>query len=121
MKAKYSSEMLLDFQRTTRRYIPEDRTFHNHWCENLKSYTFFCSIMIHIKSHLLVSPYTLVSVDCLTYDTSIMWVFGLPCVSLIHINSFYWTILLLSKWFFVLWQIWEKLEIYNFYEDLHDD
>jgi hypothetical protein len=23
---------------TTRHYIPEDRTFHNHRCENLKSY-----------------------------------------------------------------------------------
>jgi hypothetical protein len=30
---------LVDFQRTTRRYIPEDRTLHNHrCCENLKSY-----------------------------------------------------------------------------------
>jgi hypothetical protein len=33
----YSSEMLVDFQWTTRRYIPEDRTFHNHHCENLKT------------------------------------------------------------------------------------
>jgi hypothetical protein len=28
----------VDFQRTTRRYIPENRTLHNHLCENLKSY-----------------------------------------------------------------------------------
>jgi uncharacterized membrane protein len=27
-----------DFQRTTRRYILEDSTLHNHRCENLKSY-----------------------------------------------------------------------------------
>jgi hypothetical protein len=27
-----------DNQRTTRRYIPEDGTLHNHRCENLKSY-----------------------------------------------------------------------------------
>jgi hypothetical protein len=25
-----------DFAQTTRRYIPEDRTLHNHRCENLK-------------------------------------------------------------------------------------
>jgi hypothetical protein len=29
-----------DFQRTTRRYISEDGTLHNHRCENLKSYKF---------------------------------------------------------------------------------
>jgi hypothetical protein len=27
------------FEGTTQRYIPEDRTLHNHRCENLKSYT----------------------------------------------------------------------------------
>jgi hypothetical protein len=38
MDAIYSSEMSVDTQRTTRRYIPEDGTLHNHRCENLKSY-----------------------------------------------------------------------------------
>jgi hypothetical protein len=33
-----SSETSVDFQRTTRRYIPEDRPLHNHCCECLKSY-----------------------------------------------------------------------------------
>jgi hypothetical protein len=28
----YYSEMSVDFQRTTRRYIPEDRTLRNHSC-----------------------------------------------------------------------------------------
>jgi hypothetical protein len=28
---------IFDFQRTTRSYIPEDRTLHKHRCENLKS------------------------------------------------------------------------------------
>jgi hypothetical protein len=28
----------IDFQWTTQCYIPEDRTLHNHCCENLKSY-----------------------------------------------------------------------------------
>jgi hypothetical protein len=30
--------MSVDFQQTTQRYIPEDRTLYNHLCENLKSY-----------------------------------------------------------------------------------
>jgi hypothetical protein len=38
MEATCSSETSVDFQRTTRRYIPEDRTLHNHLYENLKSY-----------------------------------------------------------------------------------
>jgi hypothetical protein len=32
--------MSIDFQLTTWRYIPEDRTLHNHRCENLKSHLF---------------------------------------------------------------------------------
>jgi hypothetical protein len=42
MEAICSSETSVDFQRTTRRYIPEDSTLHNHRCENLKSYTGIC-------------------------------------------------------------------------------
>jgi hypothetical protein len=38
MEAICSSEMSVDFQQTTWRYIPEDSTLHNHCCENLKSY-----------------------------------------------------------------------------------
>jgi hypothetical protein len=38
MEAICSSERSVDFQRNTRRYIPEGNTFHNHRCENLKSY-----------------------------------------------------------------------------------
>jgi hypothetical protein len=41
MEAKYSFEMTVNFQRTTRSYIPEDGTLHNHSCQNLKSYTGF--------------------------------------------------------------------------------
>jgi hypothetical protein len=36
MEAKLSFETTVDFQRTTQRYIPEDRTLHNHRCDNLK-------------------------------------------------------------------------------------
>jgi hypothetical protein len=39
MEAIYSSATSVQIQRTTRRYIPEDRTLHNHRCENLRSYT----------------------------------------------------------------------------------
>jgi ABC-type transport system involved in cytochrome bd biosynthesis fused ATPase/permease subunit len=38
IEAALSSQTLVDFQRTTRRYIPEVITVHNHRCENLKSY-----------------------------------------------------------------------------------
>jgi hypothetical protein len=38
MEATCSSEESVDIQRTTRRYIPEDKTLHNHRCEDLKSY-----------------------------------------------------------------------------------
>jgi hypothetical protein len=39
---------LVHFQLTTRRYVPEDRTIHNHRCRGLKShrvcflYEYFC-------------------------------------------------------------------------------
>jgi hypothetical protein len=38
MQATCSFETLVDVQRTTWRYIPEDSFLHNHRCENLKSY-----------------------------------------------------------------------------------
>jgi hypothetical protein len=40
MEAICSSETSVDFQRTTRRYTPEDSTLYNNRCENLKSYAF---------------------------------------------------------------------------------
>jgi hypothetical protein len=39
MEATCSSVTSVDFQWTTRYDISEDRTLHNHCCENLKSYT----------------------------------------------------------------------------------
>jgi hypothetical protein len=38
MEATCSSETSADFQWTTWGYTPEDRTLHNHRCENLISY-----------------------------------------------------------------------------------
>jgi hypothetical protein len=43
-----SSETSVVTQRTTRRYIPDDGTLHNHRCENLKSYTI---IYFHVGFH----------------------------------------------------------------------
>jgi hypothetical protein len=39
MEAICSSETSVDTHHTTRRYVPEDSTLHNHRCENLKSDT----------------------------------------------------------------------------------
>jgi hypothetical protein len=41
METICSSETSVDTQWTTRRYIPEVVTLHNHRCENLKSYTVY--------------------------------------------------------------------------------
>jgi hypothetical protein len=40
MEAMCYSETSVDFERTARRYIPEDSTFHNYRCVNLISYKF---------------------------------------------------------------------------------
>jgi hypothetical protein len=37
MEAACTSETSVDFQRTTRRHIPEDTTLHDHCYEGLKS------------------------------------------------------------------------------------
>jgi hypothetical protein len=44
MEAICSSEISVDFQRTARRYTPEDITLHNLHCENLKSYMKYISL-----------------------------------------------------------------------------
>jgi hypothetical protein len=54
MEATRSSEKSVHFQRTTLYYIPEDRSFHNHRCENLNSYMMneFLNIFIVQVKHL---------------------------------------------------------------------
>jgi hypothetical protein len=42
MEAKCSSEVSVDFRRTTRRYTPEDGTLDNHRFESLKSCVLVC-------------------------------------------------------------------------------
>jgi hypothetical protein len=73
MEAICFSETFVDTQRTTRRYVLEDGTLHNHRCENLKSYTakfmtglsipklssIFLhskSVCVHLKAAFCVSP-----------------------------------------------------------------
>jgi hypothetical protein len=45
MQAIFFSETSVRFQRTTWRYVPEDRTLHKRLCENLKSYWAICSTL----------------------------------------------------------------------------
>jgi hypothetical protein len=54
MEAICSSEGSVDFHRTTRPYISEDRTLHNHSCENLKStqYPFYILSSFCLKEKL---------------------------------------------------------------------
>jgi hypothetical protein len=41
MEAARTSEKLVNFYKTTRRYNPEDSHLHTHRRENLKSYTYY--------------------------------------------------------------------------------
>jgi hypothetical protein len=50
METICSSEKSVDFQRTTRLYIPEDSTFHNHRYENLKSYRVIHKSVKHFEN-----------------------------------------------------------------------
>jgi hypothetical protein len=48
MQATRSTETEGDFLRTTRRYIPEERTLHNHRCDNLKPHIINCTLRRYI-------------------------------------------------------------------------
>jgi hypothetical protein len=52
-----SSEMSVDFQWTTRCYIPRDRMLHNHRCENLKSSMFYVidNVTVNQRCHGIMS------------------------------------------------------------------
>jgi hypothetical protein len=47
IEATCSSETSVYFQRTTRRYITEDRILHKHRCENVQSYTVILNLVIY--------------------------------------------------------------------------
>jgi hypothetical protein len=48
-EAARTPETLVNFYQTSRRYIPEDSHLHTHRRENLKSYSVYLLIPIHIK------------------------------------------------------------------------
>jgi hypothetical protein len=57
----YNAVQSIECQETTRHYIPEDSTLHNHCCKNLKSYkswntprSFLDSIHFELTYELLV-------------------------------------------------------------------
>jgi hypothetical protein len=53
LKVTCSSEASVQFNRTTRRYIPEDRTLHRHRWQNLKSIVFF--VIFQTSLHLYIN------------------------------------------------------------------
>jgi hypothetical protein len=62
MEATRSSEMSVDFQRTTWRFIPIDRTIRNHLCEMMRSYRRFYLLpnlhcLLQVSYHDLVCSY----------------------------------------------------------------
>jgi hypothetical protein len=59
-----SSKALVDLKWTTLCYIPEDRTLHNHCCENLKSYR---------SSHLFTVLLAMLSVSNTEPYNAIAW------------------------------------------------
>jgi hypothetical protein len=48
MEATCSSETSIEFQRTTRPYIPEDSNLHNHRCVNLTPYNVYLFSSVEI-------------------------------------------------------------------------
>jgi hypothetical protein len=73
MEAKYSYETSLEFQRSSRRYIAEDKTLCNHRCENLSSSTrlYDCVVGIEEVGAKLVYPLIRVCL-CLTENANIV-------------------------------------------------
>jgi hypothetical protein len=72
MEVIYSFETSVETQRTTRRYIPEYSTLHNHRCENLKSYKVWALIALCIIAS-MVSCALLCSNWCLRLDFNSIW------------------------------------------------
>jgi hypothetical protein len=51
IEAVCSSETSVDFKRTTRPYIPEERTVHNHGYEN---HRFYYSLLFQCRKHVFL-------------------------------------------------------------------
>jgi hypothetical protein len=63
-ESRWQAETSVDFQRTTQRYIPEDRTPHNHRCEDLKFYRYDSLFSLEISGFPLF------------YKTILAWMHG---------------------------------------------
>jgi hypothetical protein len=70
MEAKYSCETSFEFQRSTRRYIAEDKMLCNHRCENLSSGTRIYDCAVGAEE---AGEYPLIRVClCLTVNANIV-------------------------------------------------
>jgi hypothetical protein len=68
MEVSCPSKTSVDFQQTPWRYVPEDRTLHNHECENLKSYTDKTIIGgIYLKYKMMLKALLLEFLDIITH------------------------------------------------------
>jgi hypothetical protein len=98
MEAICSSETSVDTQRTTRFYIPEDGTLHNHRFENLKSHICYMLMMIPrrvVEKYIYRSPgilhqslHNMVNLTDLFPTTHILLSITLPVVSNLLTNRF---------------------------------
>jgi hypothetical protein len=81
MEIIYSSERLIDFQQTTQRYIPEDRTLHNHCCEKLGFYRVIIIIILLLFNKIII----IIIINL--YVCFLLWinVFFLQCLTLINL------------------------------------
>jgi hypothetical protein len=73
LEMTHSSEASVDFQWTTRRYSPRDRSLHKSRCKNLKSYTqYFDSLHVSLITplqhlNILLSPWNVYHVHKILY------------------------------------------------------
>jgi hypothetical protein len=107
LKMEAISEMSVDFQRTTRRYIPEDRNLHNHRCENIKYYIpMFVSLLVPTSWRTLLQTSVndkVYSVRCVpAFRQNVLTSFSV-IYSLLTKNSAPWRQIL-----FVLCTVWMK-------------
>jgi hypothetical protein len=58
MEAIYSSEASVDFQQTTRSYIPDDSTLHNQRSENFNSYKFLICVLANLSETKRIKTYS---------------------------------------------------------------
>jgi hypothetical protein len=58
LEATSSSITSVDFQRTVRRYIPEDRILHNYCCDSLKSYIIKIYLLCLLRMLILVNKFS---------------------------------------------------------------